>query len=224
MNTRPINCRDDEVWAFINGDKSQLRRPITPIFSDAFPGAPLFKVDGGIHISLNDDTAFSSAFPKHCPLGAVGDRLWVREAWNMRGAMFGKAAGDAKYASKKAFHYRATDDGKWRPEWGGWRSSSQMPRMVSRLTLEIVKVRVERLQSITEKDACAEGVSEHFEVDAANFIHGRKVVSTYKLGFKHTWDKRYNDGPGLYNKTKPQKAFAWCNNPLVWVVEVKVIK
>ena len=190
MKERPIICRDDEVRAFIEGRKTQLRRPLAgPDTSD-------------IRFDAESSEWYCEAGLWHgrCPFGVAGDRLWVREAWNMRGLMFGKPAAFAKYASKQAFHYRATDDGKWRLEWGGWRSAGQMVRNASRITLEITNVRVERLQDITTSDAHAEGFADvAFFRSSWNAVHG-----------------------GIDPTTKNQRQTAWEPNPFVWVIGVEV--
>ena len=78
-----------------------------------------------------------------CPFGRAGDTLWVRETW-------GPLAGGVTY--------RATANTE-SPDGNRWRPSIHMPRWASRLSLEIVSVRVERLQAITGEDAAAEGIT-----------------------------------------------------------------
>lgn len=75
-----------------------------------------------------------------------------------------------------------------------------MPTWASRLTLEIVEVRVERLQDISEADAVAEGVtrSEHGGITARD-------------GFQRLW-KSING------------ADSWDTNPWVWVIDFRRIQ
>jgi hypothetical protein len=93
-----------------------------------------------------------------------GTRLWVKEKW----------AAHWMYDNVPPSKARSTlpDDNRWYladPEdspgthgcpakgyTGRWRSALYMPRWASRLTIEIMSVRLERLQSITESDVCAE--------------------------------------------------------------------
>jgi len=84
--------------------------------------------------------------PPKCPYGIVGDRLWTRETW-------------CRYGS--AYLYRA-DQEQFTPIsdriGGSWKPSIHMPRGASRITLDIVGIRIERLGEISEADALSEGV------------------------------------------------------------------
>ena len=99
-----------------------------------------------------------------CPYGQVGDRLWVRETFTW-----------VTLGEKDPWKDRAIADGTFRRMPNGepvkmcykadgyeigsrWYPSIHMPRWASRITLEITKVRAERVQEITEVDAKAEGL------------------------------------------------------------------
>lgn len=99
--------------------------------------------------------------------------------------------------------YRATDSDR-KNNWGGdshkWKPSIHMKRWMSRINLEITNVREERVQDISEEDAKAEGVG-------INSISG-----THKTDFVRLWVN--------IHKGKPTE---WCFNPLVRVLEFKMI-
>lgn len=122
-----------------------------------------------------------------------GDRIWVKETW----------APWTKTPGKKVI-YNADNPlsvfGK--PLGGPWKSSMFMPRWASRINLEIVKVRVERLQDISEEDAFAEGCPKELLLTMGSF--SLKPVEWYR---------------GLWEEINGPKS--WDANPLVWVVEFK---
>ncbi|WP_154935565.1 hypothetical protein [Klebsiella michiganensis] len=97
-----------------------------------------------------------------CPFGAVGDRIWVREAFRVH----------SRATDVATLVYKASERNSWTeqthrvpvavcnkpatPE--KWTPSLHMPRWASRILLEITDVRVERLNAISEEDAIAEGM------------------------------------------------------------------
>lgn len=89
-----------------------------------------------------------------CPFGNVGDRLWVREG--VRRNLMPASKPVAHFIADGAF----TNIGRWR-----WKNKAlpaiHMPREVCRIVLEITDIRCERLQSITARDAMAEGIAQH---------------------------------------------------------------
>ncbi len=97
-----------------------------------------------------------------------------------------------------------------------WRPSIFMPKWASRIALEIVNVRVERLQDISEEDAIAEGCiglrcehtySEYGCTDCLN----TGWIEPPSLDFMNLWN--------LINGKK----YPWESNAWVWVIEFKRI-
>lgn len=143
--------------------------------------------------------------------GQPGDLLWVRETffafgrWDTR---FNAAQQreewyftDMTLASGLAWRYAADEspgfETQTRREAGAapaWhkRPALFMPRAASRILLEIVDVRVERLQAISVADALAEGLPPG---------SGRDPV----LAYRGVWEGINGAG-------------SWEANPLVWVV------
>lgn len=147
-----------------------------------------------------------------CPFGAVGDRIWVREAF--QGPLVSEElleeyrAYPEKFENPEYCEYAA--DGGPRPEYcdlddnlrHGWRPSIHMPRWASRLTLEITSVRVERLRDLSEDDAKSEGITP----PSGEVLPGWE----YRINFRELWMSIY----GSDN---------WEANPWVWVIEFKVV-
>jgi len=152
MKERPILFTGDMVLAILGGRKAMTRRVAKgmtdPIY---YPGTENHCVNyRGKTWWCDSNLGFSDSHLSHaCPLGQPGDRLWVRETWR----------GLPDYDD--TFEYRADwsveEENKY-PKLLPWKPSIHMPRKASRITLEITKVMVERLQDISEDDARAEGV------------------------------------------------------------------
>lgn len=129
-----------------------------------------------------------------CKYGQPGDRLWVKETW--------RGGND----TLENVFYKASDNCALKYGFCqcSWKPSIFMPHEFSRITLEIVNVRVERLQDISEKDVIAEGIEE------AGICFGIRKEEVEKHCYKLLWDKI--NGPG-----------AWEKNPWVWVIEFKKV-
>lgn len=132
-----------------------------------------------------------------------GTRLWVREAWAHFGGdeyLYQQDRGSVAY--RATFQPTAQQGPDYVPG-GRWRPGIHMPRWASRLTLEVVRVRVERLQEITEEDAIAEGVA------------GLAPEDTYdsaRAEFAAGWDT-------LNGKRAPWDANSW-----VWVIDFRRVE
>lgn len=154
-----------------------------------------------------------------CPYGKPGDILWVRETWSEPQLFDG---------AEPAFVYRANGDIQ-RHGRGKWKPSIFMPKQASRIWLEVIDIRVERLHEINVYDAGDEGV-EYYNVDH-EALEGGEFVADYK---NYEWrdDPQYEDyhfptyaNPidsffSLWRKINGNESFN--NNPWVWVVSFKV--
>lgn len=139
----PIIFNTDMVWRVTNGIKTQTRRPIKP--------QPFFR-DGSWHwdhksYSPDKRCDFWDYFEEFllesnvCPLGEVGDRLWVKETFG-----YDKEDRVIYRANRRGF----TNQPKWRP-------SIHMSRSESRVLLEITALSVEQIQEISYSDYFKEG-------------------------------------------------------------------
>lgn len=218
VKERPILFSSPMVRAILAGTKTQTRRIIKPqprpgrlgngdiIHSTpGMIGESYYVLDLGKRGTIPLTQGCMYRVRGACPYGVPGDRLWVRESWNVSGLAWGnKPSEAAKIAAPSAWRYAATDEGSWQH---GWRPSIHMPRTASRITLEVTGVRVERLQSITEDDAEAEGV-EPAPFCKAGRPPGQEHVET----FEELWDK--------INGARA----SWSSNPFVWVVEFRRVQ
>jgi len=215
MTDRPILFQADMVRAILDGRKTMTRRPLRIQPLDVIP----MKVPNEwVTLRTRDPEPHGDVI--RCRFGGVGDRLWVRETWGALPHFDHVAPRDIpKFAE---INYAA--DGPC-PIVTKWRPSIFMPRWASRITLEIVNVRCERVQSMPRDDAFFEGVSpiDPYEIqpdlpagfpaafpdygDPTNFFTADPVMS-----FASLWDK-----------INAKRGFGWDENPYVWVVEFRKV-
>ena len=201
MKERPILFNAQMVRALLDGSKTQTRRIMKPAPPSDVRDFSTFhnpKGDGLAHFGFDPDLRELQSWFAVCPYGQPGDRLWVRETWQA-------ACGDKRAAriveSPRPdlgwIEYAATcEDPPPR-----WRPSIFMFRWASRITLEIVSVRVERLQDISRGDAMGEGCP------FPNMAQGDDPRQWYA----DLWEQINGLG-------------SWALNPWVWVVEFKRIE
>lgn len=182
VKERGMIFNGEMVRAILDGGKTQTRRPVK---------VPHIDRDAMCELSGNELAGeLSAGNYRNSPHGKPGDRIWVRETW-------------ARYNIDQDSHdmaYRATPPADW-PEEGRWRPSIHMPRWASRLILEIIGVRVERLQAITLGDICKEIGCSLYDFRPATY------------GFQ-VWEELWKSIYGEEN---------WQANPWVWVIEFKVV-
>lgn len=202
MKEYPILFSDPMVRAILSGQKTQTRRvvnPYPPAERSILPYLPSVIVDqqDGTFAAYTDGR---KAKEFRCPYGQPGDRLWVREAW---------APLPMQHQTRHPAIYRAS--GEYQPDNGRWRPSIHMPRWACRLVPEIVSVRVERLQDISEADARAEGVDDRMILNAVQQTPNPLPPSPYVGGFRWLWESING-------------AESWAANPWVWVVEFRRVQ
>lgn len=137
------------------------------------------------------------------PYGKTGDRLWVRESFAGDDCMGALYRADFKSEEAAKLKTGELDDGEWC--YRSWTPSIHMPRSLSRITLEITNVRVERLRDISGADAILEGIRPNLETTFG--LYGAHADA--KAKFATLWDV-------INGKKHP-----WASNPWVWVIEFK---
>lgn len=144
-----------------------------------------------------------------------GDRLWVKETWTPDHAAFYPHFPIVYRADGIIFPADIEDGHMFSPEANRrfpfrWRSPLFMPRAASRLTLEVVSVKVERLQDISEADAIAEGCDGTY-LTAEGFGRTNGIGLSVRAQYARNWES-------INGKKHP-----WASNPWVIAVAFKVI-
>ncbi|EIV5397338.1 hypothetical protein WJA10_001873 [Klebsiella pneumoniae] len=193
MKERGMIFNGEMVRAILDGRKTQTRRPIKwkqTRFTE------IGEREDGSKWPWSEDAEHACDFWHPCPFGAVGDRIWVRETWAEAGA----SAPDLKlYRANYPEHVPSIYENVPPAEEIRWTPSIHMPRWASRILLEITNVRVERLRSMSQDDARAEGV-----IAASGPMEAG-------LAFRELWDSIYGEE-------------SWKANPWVWVIEFKRVE
>lgn len=218
MKEKPILFSPPMVRALLAGRKTQTRRLVKPplpsggqehIFSPRPEwGGKWFFRDA---YYADESHPYIGNFVQ-CPYGQVGDRLWVKETHRFpseknprvrvdyRADMSSWGIADSHniatnevILNAKLFPGRANEYSKQH-----WKPSIYMPRLASRLTLEITSVRVERLNDISNSDCWAEGMSDETNPES----------KCNRLWYSELWESI--NGPG-----------SWAENPWVWVIEFR---
>lgn len=191
MKEKPILFSGAMVRAILDGRKTQTRRIIKPQpFWVADPNVPFRTKDANPKGIIN--------FPYG---GMLNQRLWVRETFHHD-------------IDLDEYFYKADCDldVKWRP-------SIYMPRIASRLLLQITNVRVERLNEISELDAMEEGLkTRKYGIPDKDGYPGNDDLgwswcdwdTSPILAYKRLWESINGKG-------------SWDLNPHVWIIDFKPI-
>lgn len=237
MRERPIIFSAPMVRAILDGKKTQTRRVVKPqpvrVAEHMMPledggQSAMVKVPDGWRwrdlYGADNGGKFADALAMYGPYGAPGDRLWVRE-----GFALAPSCNDPEPDNSDDWHvvYRADgDDLPWLSGSGEdatevpapWRPSIFMPRWASRITLEIINVRVQRVQDIGEEDARAEGVDgPHYgrwtDMTGAVVPPLSETARPWAHSFAVAWREVHRGDDA-----------SWFTNPWVWALTFKRVE
>ena len=172
------------VRALLDGRKTQTRRIAKPV---RHPDLGNVYSPGALVLEHEPQHVIN----RTCPYGQPGDRIYVRETFSQHpewGQLAFRADGE---------EFEDADGWLWEPK---WQPSSQMPKELARIWLEVTGVRVERLQEITPEDCIAEGLN--------TTLRERDAEVNLKQQFKELWESTGGD---------------WAANPWVWAVDFKAL-
>lgn len=223
IKERPIIFNAQEVNAVLAGDKTQHRVPEKLRY-----GMPEFI--GGRYCDKSDpknwgwdnfedgETRLLSNEP--CPLGAIGDRLWVQEPSLIHCDWDWFYADSTLVKCKEPFSGNDLDL-PWddeHQEYIGPIGAEYLPRWASRILLEITDIRIERIKDISKSDAIAMGIKPigvdpktHRPTRYPDYPIDKGGFNSILQSFAKYWGSTHGIG-------------AWDRNDWVWVVEFKAIK
>lgn len=183
VKEHPIFFSGPMVRAILEGRKTQTRRVVVP--QPTGYGLKWIEHDG--FSAWQDDGVMLDEYPpcqRLCRYGEPGHRLWVREKWSGNGDDAVWYAADANYPSSVIK--------KWKP-------SIYMPRAASRITLEVLTVKVTQLKHITAEECLKEGIGEPGDTRL------------------EVWSKFAK----LWDAINAKRGYGWEANPWVWAIEFK---
>jgi len=227
------------VRAILEGRKTQTRRVVK---LERWMGKKGMQLEGAVYDPGIGGGGYLKVENKgdgtrhrlRCPYGSIGDKLWVRETWKYfdwseDGEPMIKLKADGRSMWPEVpeewqervedvwatlsdpdnyLKANAARDQKWRP-------GIHMPRWASRIMLEITDIRAERLHSLSEIDAKAEGMQfyDGHGVGHSGWRHDvnyGEVALTARGAFHALWH--------LLNGRE-----SWDANPFIWVIEFKAV-
>ncbi|HCJ5549721.1 TPA: hypothetical protein NUX00_002771 [Klebsiella pneumoniae] len=228
MTERGMIFNAEMVRAILDGRKTQTRRPIKwkqTRFTE------IGEREDGSKWPWSEDAEHACDLWHPCPFGAVGDRIWVREAYRFPASLddvsptgvgeMAVATGYRKPWAPTFYEFTGTFSDGWKgfetppkvSNAGKLRPSIHMPRWASRILLEITDVRVERLNAISEDDARAEGIIDGGclncgEPEPCGCANPEPDATD---AFAYLWQSIYGQE-------------SWNANPWVWVIEFERVE
>lgn len=205
MTVKPIIFSGPMVRALLDGRKTQTRRVLNPQPRRDARRAELYGPSESRQVTFYANSGYpldSTEVPY-----AVGDVLYVREAWRSWLGWDHRPPGWLE-PGRHSIRYEADRYGPEGIDYGKLRPSIHLPKKFSRLCMEVTRVRVERVQDISDNDAAAEGI---------RYAHG-----SYELEWMTPTARgitRIEDFSDLWDSINAKRGYGWDANPWVAVVE-----
>ena len=232
MADRQILFTASMVRALLDARKTETRRIVKPqpeadaslAFLIPQPNA---KGSCAHFAHIDERGVHSKELTVHCPYGMPGDRLRVREtAWERpeRTRKMMREGADTWppyiYDADYGFAGIPESEKEQLKAWG-WkrRPSIHLPRLGSRIILEITGIRIERLQDISVVDALAEGV-----ITWRESWDSKTAAAMIPRGMQARDEMSVDDiAPVLYRLLWEQinGHGSWAINPWVWVIKFR---
>jgi hypothetical protein len=209
---RPILFSAPMIRAILGGKKTQTRRVVKQLCG--CPDFYCYKPEDQYPYYFRRKDAVWDSFKtledlarNYCPYGATGNRLWVRETWLSYLDMHFYRATDLDLLPDPLLQFESP--AKWHP-------SIHMPRNVSRINLLVTRIRVKRLQDLTEADAISEGIHK---ISNAFFSGKTNKAKDAPVCFPSAVES-FQD---LWDSINLKRGCGWETNPYVWVVNFERI-
>jgi hypothetical protein len=196
VKERPIIFSAPMVRAILEGRKTMTRRIVKPQPASG-KMTMLYQDRPERHYDAMEVGGGENSRFYRCPYGRVGERLWVRETCLRSGNEY-MYSDDADYdicwptKGDRVSHWDIVP-------------SIYMPRIASRLTLEITAVKLERLQDISPRDVASEGL----------MCGGFEGTISYALNCERVFAELWQSINGKDS---------WAANPWVWCVSFKRVQ
>jgi hypothetical protein len=211
MTERPILFSAPMVRALLAGRKTQTRRVLKqatgPSLSVGIEDEPGVAELSWLHGDGPGHEVHETVKKVPCPYGVPGNLLWVREAIRLvpdqepddgTGRVLSVYNADGSLTPADAWPWKRS-----------YLPPMHCPRGLSRITLEVTGVRVERLQDISASDALQEGLEECHDLPY-RWDHPVCFETAQRL-YSELWDQINGAG-------------TWAANPWVWVVEFRRVR
>lgn len=222
MSIKPILFNTPMVRAILDGRKSCTRRIVNPqpqgrlcyTFAGGdcgtwgYPSKTAYE-NWGDEYKLPEDITDEELKRRWNPPYHTDDILYVRETWRKG---LERYIYRADYFDTEKFYRGGKEiEMKWHP-------SIHMPKEAARIWLKVTDVRVERLQEITEEQACMEGTDPWDEACYENNGWHPTLSDPDSGGDPNMIDGFHK----LWNSTIKKSDldyYGWSANPWVWVIE-----